>query len=111
MTPEERQLQEGILEMFQELSDRHDRSERECNLRLKRLENDIDLLEIAIDRFYELLEFLAKLSQLIRTAFLESRIWEELEEYRKNDGKRKRKSGGRNTGGFDVQRKPRKPEE
>ena len=102
MTTEEKQPQMGLVEMVRALSDRQDRCERAWDLRLKRL-------EIAIDRFHKLLEFLAKLSQLIRTAFLESRIWEELEEYRKNDGKKKRQSG--RTTGFDVQRKSRKSEE
>ena len=81
---------------------------RLIEFRLTRLENDIDLLEIAISRFDELVTNLAQLSHLIRTAFLESRIWEELEEYRHDDGKKHRSN---RTTGFDVERKPKGPAE
>jgi len=82
--------------------------EKRLLLVLQRFETESDLLDTRLDRFVRLLDIFEKLIHKIRTAFLESRIWEELEEYRQNDGKRKRKSGGRNTGGFDVQRKSRK---
>ena len=66
-------------------------------------EQRIFQIDTRLDRFVRLLEIFEKLTQKIHVAFMESRIWEELEEYRKNDGKKKRKSGGSNTGGFDVQ--------
>jgi len=75
------------------------------------LEQRITQIDTLLDRFVRLLEIFEKLTQKIHVAFMESRIWEQLEEYRQNAGKKKRKSGGRNPSGFDVQRKPRKPEE
>ena len=88
------------------LSERQDSYERTSDLRLKRLENDVDLLEIAIDRFQELLAIFEKLIHKIRTAYMESRIWEQVEEYRKNDGRKKHRSYRRT--GFDVERKSRR---
>ncbi len=106
MTQEE-SLVSSLVGEVNALSERQDSYERTSDLRLKRLENDVDLLEIAIDRFHELLAIFEKLIHKIRTAYMESRIWEELEEYRKNESRKQPRSN--RTTGFDVERKPRKP--
>ncbi len=104
MRGEEKLLIADLANTMKALSERQDSYERTSDLRLKRLENDVDLLEIAIDRFHELLAIFEKLIHKIRTAYMESRIWEQLEEYRKNDGKKHQRES---TTGFDVKRKPR----
>ena len=65
----------------------------ECDL----FEQRIFQIDTRLDRFVRLLDIFEKLTQKIRVAFMESRIWEELEEYRKDAGKKKRQSG-RTTG-------------
>ncbi len=109
MRGEEKLLIADLANTMKALSERQDSYERTSDLRLTRLENDVDLLEIAIDRFHELLANFEELILKIRTAYMESRIWEELEELRRNDGKKKHRS--KRTTGFDVERKPRKPPE
>ena len=104
---QEEDLISSLVAEVNALSERQDSYERISDLRLKRLENDVDLLEIAIDRFHELLAIFEKLIHKIRTAYMESRIWEQVEEYRENDGKKKHRS--KRTTGFDVERKPRRP--
>ena len=105
MMEQEESLVSGFVAEVKTLSDRQDSYERTSDLRLKRLENDVDLLEIAIDRFHDLLSIFEKLTHKIRTSFMESRIWEELQEYKRNDGKKKHRSD--RTTGFDVERKLR----
>jgi len=109
MKAQEENLISSFVAEAKALSERQDSYERISDLRLKRLENDVDLLEIAIDRFHELLAIFEKLIHKIRTAYMESRIWEQVEEYRENDGKKKHRS--KRTTGFDVERKPRRPAE
>ncbi len=109
MKAQEESLIRSLVAEVNALSERQGSYERTSDLRLKRLENDVDLLEIAIDRFHELLAIFEKLIHKIRTAYMESRIWEQLEEYRNNDGKKKHRS--KRTSGFDVERKPRRPTE
>ncbi len=109
MRAQEENLISSLVAEVKALSERQDSYERTSDLRLKRLENDVDLLEIAIDRFHELLTIFEKLIHKIRTAYMESRIWEQVEEYRQNDGKKKHRS--KRTSGFDVERKPRRPTE
>jgi len=109
MKAQEENLISSLVAEVNALSERQDSYESTSDLRLKRLENDVDLLEIAIDRFHELLAIFEKLIHKIRTAYMESRIWEQVEEYRKNDGRKKQRS--KRTDGFDVERKPRKPPE
>ncbi len=104
MIAQEENLVSSLVAEVNALSERQDSYERTSDLRLKRLENDVDLLEIAIDRFHDLLSIFEKLIHKIRTAYMESRIWEQVEEYRKNDGKKKHRSN--RTTGFDVERKP-----
>ncbi len=48
---------------------------------LQRFETEIDLLKDRMDWFVKLLGIFEKLTRKIRTAFMESRIWEEVEEY------------------------------
>lgn len=105
MTTKEQELVGSLVAELRALNDRQDSYEKTSDLRLKRLENDVDLFEIAIDRFHELLAIFEKLIHKIRTSFMESRIWEELQEYKKNDSKRKHQP--RRTTGFDVERKLR----
>jgi len=109
MMAQEQNLISSLVAEVNALSERQDSYERTSDLRLKRLENDVDLLEIAIDRFHELLAIFEKLIHKIRTAYMESRIWEELEELRRNDGRKKHQR--ESTTGFDVKRKPRRPAE
>jgi len=109
MMAQEENLISSLVAEVNALSERQDSYERTSDLRLKRLENDVDLLEIAIDRFHELLTIFERLIHKIRTAYMESRIWEQVEEYRQNDGKKKHRS--KRTTGFDVERKPRRPTE
>ena len=103
MRGEEKLLIADLANTMKALSERQDSYERTSDLRLKRLENDVDLLEIAVDRFHELLAIFEKLIHRIKTAFLESRIWEELEELRRNDGRKNHQR--ESTAGFDVKRK------
>jgi len=109
MMPQEENLISSVVAEAKALSERQDSYERISDLRLKRLENDVDLLEIAIDRFHELLAIFEKLIHKIRTAYMESRIWEQVEEYRNNDGRKKHQR--ESTTGFDVKRKPKRPPE
>ena len=109
MMAQDENLISSLVAEVNALSERQDSYERTSDLRLERLENDVDLLEIAIDRFRELLAIFEKLIHKIRTAYMESRIWEELEELRKNDGKKKHRSN--RTTGFDVEREPKRPPE
>ena len=109
MMAQEENLISSLVAEVNALSERQDSYERTSDLRLKRLENDVDLLEIAIDRFHELLAIFEKLIHKIRTAYMESRIWEELEELRRNDGRKKHQR--ESTTGFDVERKPRQSAE
>ena len=55
MTTEEKRLTRDLVETVKTLSDPQDSHGRSFELRLKRLENDVDRLEIAIDHFHELL--------------------------------------------------------
>jgi len=106
MTTEEKRLTRDLVETVKALSERQDSYERTSDLRFTRLENDVDLLEIAIDRLHELLAIFEKLIHKIRTAYMESRIWEQVEEYRKNDSRKQHRS--KRTTGFDVERKLRR---
>ena len=109
MMPQEENLISSLVAEVNALSERQDSYERTSDLRLKRLENDVDLLEIAIDRFHELLAIFEKLIHKIRTAYMESRIWEQLEEHRKNESRKQPRSN--RTTGFDVERKSKRPPE
>ena len=73
---------------------------------LQRFETEIDLFKARIDLFVGFLADFETLIHRIKTAFFASRIWEELEEYRRNDGKKKNRS--KRTTGFDVERKLRR---
>ena len=110
MTSEERQLITALAKTVNEMSDRldsfHKAMESRFSSLLQRLEAENDLLRELLERFVMLLEVFEKLIHKIRTAFMESRIWEELEEYRKNDSRRQPRS--KRTTGFDVERKLRR---
>ena len=107
MKPQKENLISSLVAEVNALSERQDSYERTSDLRLTRLEKDVDLSEIAIHRFHELLAIFEKLIHRMKTAFLESRIWEELEELRKNDGRKKHQR--KSTTGFDVERKSKRP--
>ena len=55
MMAQEENLISSLVAEINAISERQDSYERSCELRLKRLENAVDLLGIAIDRFHELL--------------------------------------------------------
>ena len=109
MTNEEKLLIRGLVETVKAISDRQDSFQSAVERELHQLKVENDLLRDLIKHFLGLLDILEKLIHKIRTAYMESRIWEELEELRKNDGKKKHRSKG--TTGFDVERKPRRPPE
>jgi len=52
---------------------------------LQRLETESDILKDRIDKFIGFLGIFEKLIHKIRTAFMEDRIWEELQEYQRNE--------------------------
>ncbi|MEE8114691.1 MAG: hypothetical protein V3T23_10080 [Nitrososphaerales archaeon] len=72
---------------------------------LQRFETEIDLLKARIDLFVGFLADFETLIHRIKTAFFASRIWEQYEEYTRNDGKKR--GYPKKTTGFDVERKPR----
>ena len=109
MTPGEKQLIKDLVETVKAISDRQDSFQKAMEGELHRLKVENNLLRDLIKHFVGLLDVLEKLIHKIRTAYMESRIWEELEAYRENDGKKKRQS--KRTTGFDVKRKPRRPAE
>ena len=109
MTNEEKLLIRGLVETVKAISDRQDSFQKTVEGGLQRLEAENDFLRDLIKHFVGLLDIFEKLIHKIRTSFMESPIWEQLEEYRKNDGKKKYRSKG--TTGFDAERKPRRPPE
>ncbi len=113
MTTEEKLVIRDLVETVKAISDRQDSFQKTVEDRflseLQRLKAENDLLRDLIAHFLGLLDIFEKLIHKIRTAYMESRIWEQVEEYRKNDGKKKHRS--KRTTGFDVERKPRKPPE
>jgi len=109
MTTEENRLIRDLVETVKAISDRQDSFQKAVEGELHRLKVENNLLRDLIKHFVGLLDVLEKLIHKIRTAYMESRIWEQVEEYRKNDGKKKHRSN--RTTGFDVERKPRRPPE
>ena len=113
MTSEENRLIRDLVETVKAISDRQDSFQKAVEDRflsgLQRLEVENDFLRDLVKHFVGLLDILEKLIHKIRTAYMESRIWEQVEEYRENDGKKKHRS--KRTPGFDVERKPRRPAE
>ena len=113
MTTEEKQLLMNLVDAVKAIGDRQDAFHNAIESRftsgLQRFEVETDLLRDLIKHFVGLLDIFEKLIHKIRTAYMESRIWEQVEEYRQNDGKKKHRS--ERTPGFDVERKPRRPAE
>ena len=113
MTNEEKLLIRDLVETVKAISDRQDSFQKTVEDRflsgLQRLEVENDFLRDLIKHFVGLLEVFEKLIHKIRTAYMESRIWEQVEEYRKNDGRKKHHR--ESTTGFDVEREPKRPPE
>jgi len=113
MTTEEKQLLMNLVDAVKAIGDRQDAFHNVIESRftsgLQRFEAENNLLRDLIKHLVELLDIFEKLIHKIRTAYMESKIWEELEELRKNDGRKKNRS--KRTTGFDVERKPRRPAE
>ena len=113
MTTEEELVIKDLVETVKAISDRQDSFQKTVEDRflsgLQRLEVENDFLRDLIKHFVGLLEAFEKLIHKIRTAYMESRIWEQVEEYRQTDGKKKHRS--KRTTGFDVERKPRRSAE
>jgi len=109
MTTEEELVIKDLVETVKAISDRQDSFQKTVEDRflseLHRLKAENDLLRDLIEHFVGLLDIFEKLIHKIRTAYMESRIWEQVEEYRENDGRKKRRSKG--APGFDVEREPR----
>ncbi len=110
MTTEEKQLLMNLVDAVKAIGDRQDAFHNAIESRftsgLQRFEAENDLLRELLERFVMLLEAFEKLIHKIRTAYMESRIWEQVEEYRENDGRKKHRSN--RTTGFDVERKLRR---
>ena len=110
MTTEEKQLLMNLVDAVKAIGDRQDAFHNAIESRftsgLQRFEAENDFLRELLEQFVKLLEAFEKLIHKIRTAYMESRIWEQLEEYRQNDGKKKHRS--ERTTGFDVKRQPRR---
>ncbi len=110
MTTEEKQLLMNLVDSVKAIGDRqdafHKAMESKFSSGLQRLEAENDLQRELLERFVKLLEAFEKLIHKIRTAYMESRVWEQVEEYRKNDGRKTHRSDRRT--GFDVERKPRR---
>jgi len=109
MTAEEKQLLMNLVDTVKAISDRLDSFQNAVERELHQLKVENNLLRELLERFVKLLEVLEKLIHKIRTAFMESRIWEELEECRENDGRKKHQR--ESTPGFDVEREPKRPPE
>ena len=109
MTTEENRLIRDLVETVKAISDRQDSFQKAVEDRflseLQRLKAENDFLRDLIEHFLGLLDIFEKLIHKIRTAFMGSRIWEQYEEYRENDGGKKHQR--ESTTGFDVKRKPR----
>jgi len=109
MTTEEKLIIKDLVETVKAISDRQDSFQSAVEGELHQLKVENNLLRDLLEQFVRLLEAFEKLIHKIRTAYMESRIWEQLEEFRQNDGKKKHRS--KRTTGFDVERKPRRPAE
>ena len=109
MTTEEKLLIKDLVETVKAISDRQDSFQKTVEGGLQRLEAENGFLRDLIKHFVGLLDVFEKLIHKIRAAYMESRIWEQVEEYRQNDGKKKHRS--KRTTGFDVERNPRRPAE
>jgi len=110
MTTEEKQLLMNLVDAVKAIGDRQDAFHNAIESRftsgLQRFEAENDFLRDLIKHFVGLLDIFEKLIHKIRTAYMESRIWEQVEEYRENDGRKKHRSN--RTTGFDVKRQPRR---
>ncbi len=106
MTSEEKQLLMNLVDTVKAISNRLDSLQHAVERELHQLKVENNLLRDLIKHFVGLLDILEKLIHKIRTAYMESRIWEQVEEYRQNDGKKKHRS--KRTTGFDVERKLRR---
>ena len=113
MTTEEKLVIRDLVETVKAISDRQDSFQKTVEDRfssgLQRLEVENDFLRDLVKHFVGLLDIFEKLIHKIRTAYMESRFWEQVEEYRENDGRKKHQP--KSTTGFDVERKPRRPTE
>ena len=109
MTSEEKQLITNLVETVKAISSRQDSFlkdvEKRFSRELQQFKAETDFLRELIEHFVKLLDPFEKLIHKIRTSFMKSRIWEELQEYKRDDSKGKHRS--ERTTGFDVERKLR----
>ena len=110
MTTKENRLIRDLVETVKAISDRQDSFQKAVEDRFlserQRLKAENDLLRDLMEHFVGLLDIFEKLIHKIRTAYMESRIWEQVEEYRKHDSRKQPRS--KRTSGFDVERKLRR---
>lgn len=109
MRGDEKQLLMNLVDTVKAISDRLDSFQNAVERELHQLKVENNLLRDLIKHFVGLLDIFEKLIHKIRTAYMESRIWEQVEEYRQNDGRKKHQR--ESTTGFDVKRKPKRPPE